>query len=808
MSIGIKSNVLLKSLLSLVVASMSLSVFALTEVVDGITWTYMVSNGAAVIGGGKSSSIGAVTAVPTTTTGAIAIPSTLGGYAVKGINYGAFYRCYDLTSVTIPDSITSMGNYVFAYCSSLTSITIPNCVKSIGDGAFYKCSALTSVVIDDGVMSIGQDAFSDCSSLTSIIIPNSVIKIGQCAFDGCRGMTSVIISESVTSIEGYAFRSCSSLTSVSIPNGVTTIGAQAFYGCSGLTGVTIPDSVTSIGTDAFYSCISLSSVKIGNGVTRIASSAFGCCNNMLYDLTTIPGVKLIDGWAFKSTSSPKGDLDLTEIRGIGDYAFNGCKDITSVKIGNRVKGVGQDAFKGCSGLTSVSIPDSVTIIGSEAFYNCSGLISVKIGEGVARIGKNAFYGCNSLKYDLTTIPGVKLIDGWAIGYTDQLSGDLDLTEIRGVGAYAFSSCKDITSVTIGDHVTIIDSGVFLGCQGMTSVTIPESVTSIESAAFKACRGLACVTIPDGVTSIGEWAFDSCTNLASIIISDSVTMIGYAAFSECSNLTSVTIPDSVISIDRYVFSNCSGLTKVKIGRGVKEIGSDLFYRASASCIVCLPIGNSLYEVVDGKWQGMTVEYYGEDVDLPTIEGDENAIVEGDEDSGYTIIPSEDNKVIVITIPKGVEPEKVTVEVRPDVETVRPNGATIRIVNSGKDITSYISESSLEPDSSGVVNLAAAKLDKEAVFAETTEGDNQKSEEAVLTAAMSDDMSAEATVESAKPGLYYSMEASSELGFPDDAEKTKSGMPKLATDTTVTIAKPNERPVGNAVFYRIKVSKTGN
>ena len=165
-----------------------------------------------------------------------------------------------LTEYTIYDSVTSIGDWAFAYCGSLTSVTIPDSVTSIGSFAFYICSSLTSVTIPDSVTTIGDEAFVHCTSLTSVTIGDSVTEIGGGAFYNCSSLTSVTIGDSVTMIGESAFRSCSSLTSVTIGDSVTTIGEGAFGGCSSLTSITIPDSVTKIGNYAFANCSSLTSV--------------------------------------------------------------------------------------------------------------------------------------------------------------------------------------------------------------------------------------------------------------------------------------------------------------------------------------------------------------------------------------------------------------------------------------------------------------------------------------------------------------------------------------------------------------------
>ena len=227
----------------------------------------------------------------------------------------------EITSVSLPDGLTSIGNAAFNGCSSLTSITIPNSVTTVGGGMFYgcsklksvvlsnnitslpsysdlldtygffeNCSSLTSITIPNSVTSIEYEAFRDCSSLTSITIPNSVTSIGSDAFYGCSSLTSITIPNSVTSIEYEAFRDCSSLTSITIPNSVTSIGNYAFCNCTSLTSVTIPNSVTSIGHGAFGACSSLTSITIPNSVTSIGNNAFSSCSQVSMQGTTPPSI--------------------------------------------------------------------------------------------------------------------------------------------------------------------------------------------------------------------------------------------------------------------------------------------------------------------------------------------------------------------------------------------------------------------------------------------------------------------------------------------------------------------------------------
>ena len=199
---------------------------------------------------------------------------------VRNIERYAFYECSGLTSVTIPNSVTWVGDDAFSRCSGLTSVTIPNSVMWIGDDAFSRCSGLTSVTIPSSVTSIGRYAFYECSGLISVTIPSSVTGINYNAFSGCSGLTSVTIPNSVTWIGTDAFSGCSGLTSVTIPNSVKRIVYNAFSGCSGLISVTIPSSVTTIERDTFSGCSGLTSVTIPSSVTTIERDAFYECSGL------------------------------------------------------------------------------------------------------------------------------------------------------------------------------------------------------------------------------------------------------------------------------------------------------------------------------------------------------------------------------------------------------------------------------------------------------------------------------------------------------------------------------------------------
>ena len=630
---------------------------------------------------------------------------------VTGIKSNAFENCGSLTSVTIPDSVTSIGSYAFDGCNNLqdiyitdigawcniaglsnlmeygasnkklyinnelaTSITIPDSVTSISYSAFRGCTGLTSITIPDSVTSIGGGAFSDCTGLTTVnwnaTACTSAGSYNSLIFKGCSNLATVNIGDNVKIIPHYAFYNCTKLTSVTIPDSVTSIGEHAFSDCTGLTSVTIGNSVTSIGDYAFDGCNGLKSITIPDSVTSTGNWAFyntAWYNNQPNGLVYAGKV----AYKYKGTMSSNTSIVLEEgTLGIGGGAFSDCTGLTSVTIPDSVTSIGGSAFYGCTGLTSITIPDSVTSIGGGAFYNCTGLTTVNwnatactsagssifngcsnlatvnIGDNVKIIPSYAFYNCTGLMSitipDSVTSIGRRAFDN-TLWYDDQPDGLVYAGKVAytykgtmpsntsivleegtlGIADYAFEGCTGLTSITIPDSVTSIGSSAFLGCTGLTSVTIGGSVTSIGSSAFRNCTGLTRVTIPDSVTSIGEHAFQNCTGLTSITIGGSVTSIGSTAFYGCKGLTSITIPNSVTSIDsyaffyctgltsvtipdsvtsigNYAFYGCSGLTSVTIGKGVTSIGKEAFFNCTG--LTSVTIGNSVTSIGESAFSG--------------------------------------------------------------------------------------------------------------------------------------------------------------------------------------------------------------
>ena len=223
--------------------------------------------------------------------GAVVIPETISvdgkAYTVTSLGEYCFSGCWGLKSITIPNSVTRIGEYCFSSCGGLESIVVEsgntvydsreNCNAIIETATNTMLSGCRNTTIPNSVTSLGEYCFSDCSGLTSITIPNSVTSLGNGCFWFCSGLTSITIPNSVTSLGNQCFYECSGLTSITIPNSVTSLGNDCFGDCSGLTSITIPNSVTSLGDGCFYECSGLTSITIPNSVTSLGGYCFDCC---------------------------------------------------------------------------------------------------------------------------------------------------------------------------------------------------------------------------------------------------------------------------------------------------------------------------------------------------------------------------------------------------------------------------------------------------------------------------------------------------------------------------------------------------
>ncbi len=523
--------------------------------------------------------------------GNVTIPSTVtyGGvtYTVKGIGYCAFGECTQLTSVTLPNTLTYVGDLAFIRCSALTSITIPTGVTRVGNGTFEYCENLSSVNLPTTLKTIGNNAFLDCKALASIYLPASLESIGAYAFSRCNleyvfcsaftpptmgnnvfeentlNNATLVINNAyckfqyanATGWSGFANVTAVNYYNFQVngvyycQNGVNTVAVSAmddnYNSYSGR--VTIPATVTydnktytvtEVGPNAFRNCSNLTIVTLPNTVTKICDFAFAMCTSM---------------------SSPQLPSALSEI---GNNAFVDIK-FSSITFPNTLTKIGNYAFNGCSNLNRVDIPDNVTTIGASAFSSCTALKYLTIGSGCTSIGEWAFMECTSLISIMSYAEAPPTISYYTFRNNSGFTTAKLFMPYSAQEAYANASywssftnterlgfdfmLNDIYYRYTGDNTVGVAYKYSTAITYTGSVNIPAqvshkgtnyNVTSITGEAFRNDRDVTSVTLPASIVRIENNAFENCTGLTAISIPSSVNYMGSHAFMDCSGLTRV------------------------------------------------------------------------------------------------------------------------------------------------------------------------------------------------------------------------------------------------------------------------------
>ena len=409
--------------------------------VDGYKYAYTVN------ADGNATITDFLGPVASTSTGSydITIPEKLDDHPVTGLGESSFSGTY---SPDHPKNYT-----LLSFCNQIQSVTIPESVTSIGKSAFEDCSKLDSLIINGVATSmIGAYAFASCTSLTSLSLVGSFQTIGDSAFVNC-GMTSLTIDATITSIEKYAFSS-RFLTSLSLTGNVQEIGDYAFANCTSLTSLSLTGNVQKIGDYAFSSCSSLYTATLPKSLTSIGSYAFDSCTSL--DSIEIPG----------------------KVTEIGDCAFYNCDRLISATIDEGVQSTGANMFYGCDNLATVKLPESLTTIADGSFAFCSNLNHVKIPASVTYIGNSAFSNCTSLS-EITLRDGVKTIGASAFLSCRGLTSITLPDSVTDIGKDAFWYCSNLKSITIPENVTAIKSGTFGWCSSLKDITLPAGLTSFQ-----------------------------------------------------------------------------------------------------------------------------------------------------------------------------------------------------------------------------------------------------------------------------------------------------------------------------------------
>lgn len=442
---------------------------------------------------------------------------------VTNIGDRAFYSCNLLSEISMPDGVTSLGDYVFCGCSSLSEISIPDGVTSIGERAFWQCSSLSKMQLSPGLIRIGDSAFEDCTSLSEIEFPAALKTIGKNAFERCGSLCSIKFPEGLQSIDECAFSMCNSLTDVLLPAGLKKISSKAFYNCDNLVAIQLDDRNQDF-------CLSQ-----GILYNRDQTEVIMVCDRMMQAANISEGVKKISG-----------------------YAFYSCDHLSSVDFPDTLKYIGDGAFEQCGSLQQLVIPKNVTEIGKEILYNCCALKQLKILGPLKEL--------NGICSQCPVLEQVSLPDG-----------------LRVISGFSFDYCHNLKQINLPESVEVIEEYAFGGA-GITSLLIPPRVTQIEERAL-AAPDLKSITVAEGNSHFymrsGCLYNDAHTLLVCIAASDKVDIlpgcirIGKAAFYDRSGICEVEIPDTVKEIGEEAFTGCRKLTEVYMGNQLQAIGRYAF-----------------------------------------------------------------------------------------------------------------------------------------------------------------------------------------------------------------------------------------
>ena len=497
---------------------------------------------------------------------------------VTSLSAGIFYNAYALTSITIPDTVTSMdaNGDQFANCTAVTSVTLSKNLTELPKTAFFTCKSLKHLPDLSNVTSVGTSCFAGCAALEEMVIPESLTFVGANAF-ARSSLTEITVLGDPTGLDS-AFYNSLNLTTFVAPK-LTTIGKQMFQGCTALVNFIVPDNVTLIGERAFQGCTNLKTLTfpasykaetLSFGLTPFVSCpAFegyviedGASIVRTEDGTLLAGggkvlVSLPRDFKGTSYTVPDG------VETISDYLFYKNTTITSVTLPASLKKIGTAAFQGCTKLTSIALPDGFTTLGEHAFDGCSGLKTVTFGQSLTAVPAYAFSNCSAL----TAV-------------------DLPAT-VETVGDYAFRGCAKATALSLKEGLTSIGANAFYGWKALKAITIPQSVTSLGGSAFYDCNAAASIDC-GSLTVIPDRAFYNAKAVKTVKLSDNVTSIGERAFYSCSLLETINWPSQLKTIGRQAFYYARKLQNLDFsGTQLESIGNSAFYQPYEARTLAFP-----------------------------------------------------------------------------------------------------------------------------------------------------------------------------------------------------------------------------
>lgn len=558
---------------------------------------------------------------------------------VTKIGTVSFDSCYNLKSITIPSSITTIENTVFACCPNLAEFK--GKYASDGGRCLIKDNAIiayanasgTEYTIPDNVTTVWNGAFVLCPNLSNITIPETVTTIQPMAFL-CPNLKTIngkyatedgrfyIIDGSIKIFAPYELTECV------IPNSVTIIEHNVFR-FANFTSVTIPDSVTAIESDAFAGLYDLTKIYCKATTPPTAVFNYSVWNTFNSDATiyvpieTIYEYRKAAGWENYADRIVAFDYEKNETV-IADniiyYTSDNGKIIEPYYAGDFGAEIISNTYD--NGLGAIVFDKDVISIGLKAFHECYHLTSITIPDSVVRVMPGAFYNCNNLKEFKGCYASddghCLVIDGVLAAYAKASGTEYTIpNNVTEIGGCVFENFYDLTHIDIPNSVTKIGHMAFQSCSSLKSIIIPNSVTEIGSQAFLYCYDLDSVTIGNSVKTIDSFAFRYCPIL-NLTIPDNVEIIGRGAFYGCSELTNLTIGNGVKEIWDEAFAHCYSLTSVTIQESVTYIYNEAFYNCDSLVnIFCTPIvpPTSSYWYGEYEWEAFDLNASGRKIYVP-------------------------------------------------------------------------------------------------------------------------------------------------------------------------------------------------